>query len=204
MRLPLLKGKSTPDFASRILATFGNNPHGEPLYRLIWSERKQIWFMGEIAPEYIYLEPCWVLEAWSAPEEDAGPEAAWNPIMEAMNGPYPRQGTYNYAMGFALDWQPTEAIIQTLATGLRMSKGLSLEKRVAAIREALAEKSAEKTQEVADTIVEMFDSAAMGRTQQAVSGPKNTFRTPEDFVRDQEKLVTNATGLPKSGGKILR
>lgn len=201
--MKLLKGKTTPDFVDRILATFGNNPHGEPLYRLIWSERKQIWFMGEVAPEYIYLDPCWILEAWSSPEEDAGPESAWNPVLEALNGPYPRHGTYNFAMAFARDWQPTEAIIQTLATGLRMSKGLSLEKRAQAIREALTEKSAEKTQHVADTIVEMFDSAAMGRTQQAVSGPKNTFRTPEDFERDQEKLVTNTAGLPKSGGKIL-
>lgn len=204
MRIPLLSGKTTPDFAERILDTFGNNPHGEPLYRLIWSERKQIWFMGEVAPEYIYLDPPrWILEAWLAPEKDAGLEANWNPVMEAMFGHYPRKGTYNYAMGFEPDWQPTESILQVLATGLRMSKDLSLEDRVKSIRESLEEKARLKREEVANTIVESFDSAAMGRIQQAASGPKNTFRTPEDFERDQEKLV-RIPNLPNSGGKIVK
>ena len=204
-RIPLLPGKTTPDYVEKTLAAFGNNPHGEPLYRLIWSERKQIWFTGEIAPEYIYLDPPrWILEAWISPEKDAGPESAWNSVMEALNGPYPRKGTYNFAMGFEPDWNPTEAIIQTVATGIRMSQGLSLEERAQAIREALEEQGKLKRQEVADAIVESFDSACLGKIQQAVSGPKNTLRTPEDWERDQEKLAPVPASLPRSGGKILQ
>lgn len=203
-RIPLLSGKMTPSFVDKILGAFGNNPHGEPLYRLIWSQRKQIWFMGEVAPEYIYLDPPrWVLEAWLTPLEDAGPESAWNPVMEALSGLYPRKGTYSYAMGFEPDWQPTESILQTLAAGLKMSKGISLEERVKAIRESLEEKARLKREEVANTIVESFDSAAMGRIQQSASGPKNTFRTPEDFERDQERFV-RIPNLPKTGGKIVK
>lgn len=203
-RIPLLSGKTTPSFADKILSAFGNNPHREPLYRLIWSERKQIWFMGEIAPEYIYLDPPrWILEVWLDPEKDAGPRSAWNPVMEALSGPYPSKGTYNYAMGFEPDWQPTEAVIQTISAGLQMSRGFSLEERVKAIREVLEDKAKLKREEVANTIVESFDSAAMGRIQQAASGPKNTFRTPEDFERDQEKLA-RLSSLPKVGGKVLQ
>lgn len=204
-RIPLLPGKTTPEYVEKALAAFGNNPHGEPNYRLIWSARKQIWFMGEIAPEYIYLDPPrWILEVWTPPEKDAGSPAAWNPVMEALFGAYPRKGTYNFAMGFEPEWTPTEEIIQTVATGIRMSRDLSLDERAQAIRNALEEQGRAKRQEVADTIVESFDSAAMGRIQQAASGPKNTFRTPEDWERDQEKLAPMPANLPKSGGKVLR
>jgi hypothetical protein len=37
-----------------------------------------------------------------------------------------------------------------------------------------------------------------------VSGPKNTFRTPEDFERDQERIGAHTDArLPKQGGKVL-
>lgn len=206
-RIPLSAGKETPSYVEKTLAAFGNNPHGEPNFRLIWSERKQIYFAGEIAPEYIYLDPpCWVLEIWTAPEVDAGSQANYTEAIEFIMGPYPRKGTYNLAMNFAPDWYPTEEIVQVLAVGLTMSKGLDIAQRTNAIREALAEKAKLKQKEVADAIVELQDSASLGRIQQAASGPKNTFRTPEDFERDQEKVarLTPNYDLPKTGGKIVR
>lgn len=203
-RIPLRAGISAPEYVDKALSVFGNNPHGEPNYRLIWSERKQIWFLGEVVPEYLYLDPaCWVLETWVSPEKDAGVEAAWTSMQAALMGPYPRKGTYNYSQHFSSDWWPSETSVRLLATGLRESKDIPIRQREAAIRENLEEKARIEREKVADAIVELQDSASLGRIQQSSSGPKNTFRTPDDFGRDQEKITREYAHLPKSGGKIL-
>lgn len=202
--IPLSDGKTTPEFIENILGIFGNNPHGDPLYRLIWSERKQIWFMSEVAPEYIYLEPCWILETWIPPMKAAGPEASWDAVMEMTNGEYPREGLYFFSMNFPQGWEPSEENVRILSKGIEASKHLPIEERAAAIRANLEETARIKLEEVADTILESFDSAAMGRIQQAASGPKNNFRTPEDWERDQERFANkNSNRLPKVGGKLI-
>jgi hypothetical protein len=204
MKIPLRDGKSTPEFIEKILAIFGTNPYGEPNFRLIWSERKQIWFLGEIAPEYVYLEPCWILETWLTGQQCAGPLANWNEALEAVVGEYPKEGLYFFCTNFPQDWTPSENNVRLLAKGIEMSRHLPLEQRAAAIRESLQAKEREGIEKTADAIVELFDSAAMGRIQQGVSGPKNTFRTPEDFERDQERIgVHTDARLPKQGGKVL-
>jgi hypothetical protein len=204
MKIPLRDGKSTPEFIEKILAIFGTNPYGEPNFRLIWSERKQIWFLGEIAPEYVYLEPCWILETWLTAQQCAGPLANWNEALEAVVGEYPKEGLYFFCTNFPQDWTPSENNVRLLAKGIEMSRHLPLEQRAAAIRESLQAKEREGIEKTADAIVELFDSAAMGRIQQGVSGPKNTFRTPEDFERDQERIgAHNDARLPKQGGKVL-
>lgn len=205
--IPLRPGKSTPEFVEKMLSVFGNNPHGEPNYRLIWSERKMIYFAGEIAPEYIYLEPCWILETWVPPQKAAGIEAGWNSIMEFLSGEYPRQGLYFFSLNYPQDWIPSEENVRILVKGIEASKHLPLEKRVDAIRQSLLDKEREGIQRTADEIVELFDSASLGKIQQSVSGPKNNFRTPEDFERDQERIGRishkDYARLPKSGGKLL-
>lgn len=205
--IPLRDGKSTPEFVEKMLAVFGLNPHGEPNYRLIWSERKMIYFAGEVAPEYIYLEPCWILETWVPPQKAAGPEAGWNSIMEFLNGEYPREGVYFFSLNYPQDWTPSEENVRMLVQGIEASKHLPIEQRIDAIRQNLQEKERAGIQQTADAIVELFDSAAMGRIQQAASGPKNNFRTPEDFERDQERIGRishkDYARLPKAGGKLL-
>jgi hypothetical protein len=207
-RIPLRDGKSTPEFVKKMLAVFGNNPHGEPNYRLIWSERKMIFFAGEIAPEYAYLDPpCWVLETWLPPEKGAGPSANWNPIMEALLGEYPSEGLYFYSQQFPTDWWPSEENVRLLAKGIEMSKHVAMKDRMDAIREGLKEKERAGVEKTAEQIEELFDSASLGKIQQGVSGPKNNFRTPEDFERDQERIGRishkDYAHLPKAGGKIL-
>lgn len=207
MRIPLRDGKSTPEFVDNILSIFGNNPYGEPNFRLVWSERKQIFFLGEVVPEYIYFEPCWVLETWLSGQQSAGPRSNWNEFMEATNGEYPSQGLYFFCSNFPQDWTPSEENVRLLAKGIEMSRHLPLEQRAAAIRDSLQQKEQEGVEKTADAIVEMFDSASLGKIQQAVRGPKNNFRTPEDFERDQERIGRvshkDYARLPKSGGKII-
>lgn len=203
----LRDGKSTPEYIDNILGTFGQNPFSEPMYRLLWSERKFIWFCGEEIPEYTYLDPCWILETWLSAEKAAGPRSQWNEIIEQMNGEYPSRGLYFFSMNFAQDWTPSEENVRILSKGIEASKHLPIEQRAAAIRESLEETARLKREEVANEIVESFDSAAMGRIQQSASGPKNNFRTPEDFERDQERLGRishkDYARLPKSGGKLI-
>lgn len=205
MYIPLRDGKSTPEFIEKILGVFGNNPQGEPNFRLIWSERKMIWFLGEIAPEYIYLDPCWILETWLSAQQAAGPESNWNEIMETLNGEYPREGLYFFCMNFPQDWTPSEESVRLLAKGIEMSRHLPLEMRTAAIRDSLEKANQEKRQEAADAILELTDSAMLGKAQQG-AGPKNNLRTQEDYVRDQERIarIPGYANLPKAGGKIIQ
>jgi hypothetical protein len=201
MRLSLGDGKTTPQFVDSALAVFGANPHGEPQYRLIWSERKRIYFAGEICPEYTYLEPCWILETWTPPEKDAGPEENWQATTFGLLGPYPREGTYNFVRQFPSDWFPSEANVRLLCVGLEKSKHVPIKERARAIRENKEAENAAARQKVADTILELSDSASLGKTQQPVSGPKNNFRTTDDWERDQSRVIA-VKDLPKTGGKI--
>lgn len=203
-RIPLNSGLETPSYVDEALAQFGKNPHGEPNFRLIWSERKQIWFMGEVSPEYLYLpQPCWVLEAWTAPEKDAGPEALWGPMQEMTMGPYPRHGYFNLSKSYPDDWYPSLDYVQGVVKGIIESRNIEMKERVKAIKAAKKEKATEARQKVADALVEGQDSASMGKIQQSVGGPKNTFRTPDDWGRDAEKTQKEYAHLPKSGGKLI-
>ncbi len=204
-RIPLRPGLSTPKFVDESLSSFGRNPHGEPIYRLIWSERKIIYFAGETIPEYTYIDPPqWVVEKWTAPDLDAGPEASWSDLQEFMLGPYPRMGTYNATdFQFGKDWTPNEESLRILCEGLRKSQDIATATRKKAIRENLEATAQVKRQEVADTIVELQDSASLGKIQQPVSGAKNNFRTAEDYERDMAKGLVSVE-LPKHGGKLVR
>lgn len=198
----LRSGKSTPKFVESMLSAFGNNPHGEPHYRLIWSERKMLHFDGQICPEYIYLNPPgWVLEAWVSPEKDAGTPEQWERTTFGLLGPYPAHGTYNFVKQYPVDWMPTEENVRVVCAGLFLSKDISMKKRVDGIRENKEVEAAAARKQVADAIVELQDSASEGKIQQAVSGQKNNFRTTDDYERDMARAVV-IPGLPKHGGKI--
>lgn len=199
----LRNGKSTPDFVESMLSVFGANLYGEPNYRLIWSERKMLWFGGQMCPEYTYLPyPGWVLEAWTSPEKDAGTPEQWERTTHGLLGPYPSRGTYNFVKQYPADWQPTEENLRIVCIALGMSKDVTMAERVNAIREQKEKEAARARQQVADAIVELQDSASRGLIQQAVSGPKNNFRTTDDFERDQARVIA-VQGLPLKGGKLI-
>ena len=198
----LRSGKSTPRFVESMLAVFGNNPHGEPNYRLIWSDRKLIYFCGEVSPEYAYLtHPGWVLEAWTSPEKDAGPPEDWQRITRGLLGPYPSKGTYNFVKQYPMDWTPTEENVRLVCVGLVESKDILIKDRVNAIRANKEAENAAARQKVADQIVELQDSASRGLITQPASGKRNNFRTTDDFERDAGRAVP--ANLPLHGGKII-
>lgn len=199
-RLPLLPGKSTPEGITRILHTFGENPFGEPKYRVIWSTRKQCYFIGEAVPEYAYLSPCWVLETWVPAEKFAGKRINWGIAEEKLMGPYPSRGEYFFAGQFHV---ADEETVRLYCVALEKTKDTTQKERVDAKREDLQKREQQKIQEVAEAIMELQDSASEGRIQQG-AGPKNNFRTVDDFERDDWKRTEHIPGLPKRGGKIVQ
>lgn len=204
-RIPLAPGIDAPDFVDEMLSVFGKNPYGEPIFRLIRSERKRIWFLGEVVPEYEYLgEQAWVLETWLDPRKDAGSIHSWGPMQEATLGPYPQYGTYNYVKQYPADWSPTEENVRLVCRGILDSRDLTMKQREDAIRDKLKAEEKALVDEKAEMILDSFDSAALGKLQAAVSGPKNNFRTAEDWERDRDRAAQNSriAGLPKAGGAI--
>lgn len=197
----LRSGKSTPRFVDEMLSVFGKNPHGEPNNRLIWSERKMIYFAGEQCPEYAYLgDPCWILEVWTDPEKDAGPPELWQSTTFGLMGPYPRQGTYNFVKQFPADWLPTEDAVRLICVGLVESRDFTMKERADGIRAAKEADAAAARQKVAEEIVELQDSASRGLITQPVSGQKNNFRTTDDWERDLARSIP--AGMPAKGGKL--
>jgi len=198
-RIPLRTGKTPPQWAESMLSVFGNNPFGEPMYRIIWSENKDIFFCNEVAPEYLYLaEPTWVLEVWTDPEKDAGPRAHWGKLQQELMGDYPRFGTYNYVQSFSGHDEPSEEEIRLYCVALEKSKDLTIKQRREGIVDKLEKEEATKREEVAESILELQDSASLGLSQQAVSGPKNNFRTLDDYERDLNRS-TPKIKTPRKG-----
>lgn len=207
-RIPLAPGIEAPHFVDQMLSVFGKNPHEEPVFRLIRSERKRIWFAGESdCPEYAYLPYAgWVLETWIAPEKDAGPRASWGPMQEALLGPYPTFGTYNFVKHYPQDWEPSEETVRLVCIGIVESRNHSMRMREMAIRENLQKEERAQVIENAQAMEETFGSAEHGRIQAAVSGPKNNFRTGDDWERDRDRAVVRGTPmhLPRRGGAIYQ
>ena len=204
-RIPLQPGIDAPEFVAQMISVFGNNPHGEPMFRLVRSERKMIFFAGEIVPEYAYLPyQGWVLETWTPPEKDAGTPASWGAMQEALMGPYPQYGTYNFVKQYPQDWTPSEETVRLVCKGIEESRQFSLKMRAQAIRERLQAEEVEQMKLNAEMIVDSFDSAALGKIQTGAGG-KNNFRTPEDWERDRDRAISRgelSLPLPAKGGAI--
>lgn len=131
--------------------TYGKNPLGWPLYRVIWSESRYYLLGGEWgdtgrveyrwAPYYAGRKE-WVLEKWLTPEEYCGSEVNWNEdninyelaargIIVYTMGPFPRSGWYEHCYSFPQDGDPNLACIVPL---LEASKELPFAKIKAGVQ----------------------------------------------------------------------
>ena len=122
--------------------TYGKNPYGKPLYRVVWSESRS-WMLGGLWPDgtieyrwvpYYAGRKEWVLEKWLAPMEFAGTEESWQKdtldyelcargIVVYQMGPYPAKGWYEHCYSFPADSEPN---IQAIVPLLESAKNLSL------------------------------------------------------------------------------
>ncbi len=114
--------ESLVDFTTQ---TGGVNPFGRPMYRLVWSDSRLNWAVGEhhdydehgeilravlerrMVPKYPQIKERWILESWK-PAAAYGTEEQWvetNPSLErgefvSTCGPYPREGDYEICFVF--------------------------------------------------------------------------------------------------------
>lgn len=208
-RTPLAPGKETPSFVEGMLQGFGKNPYGEPMYRLIWSSRPQNFLIDGLVPTYEYLDPPrWIIEKWLDAGQFHGPREAWGPMQEALMGEYPSEGVYFICdPQMPVDWEPTEKHVGQVVRALIDTMEADVKARRNARVDEMQRSERESVREVADEIVESFTSAEHGRIQQPVSGPRNNFRTADDFQRDAERVDWSSIpqiDLPRSGGKIYQ
>lgn len=122
--------------------TWGKNPQGKPLYRIIWSQ-SHTYRLGGCWPDskveyrwapYYGSKAEWVLEKWLSAEEFAGTESEWirsnvdeflagHGITVYTMGPYPREGWYDHCYSFPNDSPPNLELIVPL---LEQTKNLTL------------------------------------------------------------------------------
>ena len=107
MRTGLAAGTVTPEWCGKVLAPYGRNPLGEPLYRVVFATRRVsllggYWeengsFRYALKPRYPKRK-CWVLEKWIHARHYGSP-ATWTEQTITADGylaigPYPLRGVY--------------------------------------------------------------------------------------------------------------
>lgn len=86
------------------LQRFGNNPYGQPLYRIIFAPSRRN-LAGDFSgfhwiPTYRRLGAVWVLERWRSAWDFAQmPRERWDREMLIL-GPYPERGEYDHCHTF--------------------------------------------------------------------------------------------------------
>lgn len=118
-----------PEWVAPLLERVGGrNPHGQPNYRIIWSEDALEYFFGEQVRRYGTGRDRWILEKWMPVEET---EATWHAEYEQALGPYPRQGGYQHSWTFEIvvnqgeepSFMPlSESIVELVVRAIEMGK----------------------------------------------------------------------------------
>ena len=176
-------GPVEPVWITRDLRRFGRNPHGHNVYRLVWSPNKLMHLDNEVMP------PRWGLEKWLSPEQFAGSEIVYN-MGPQRQGPYPREGYWCESFAMPPGVPLSAEVITALCTLIERGRANTFGERVAALKEREAKKEAERKRRFDEAAKEVQCSASEGRTQQAVTGPINKFRTTDDWERDNSGPVT--------------
>ncbi len=145
-----------------ILARFGNNPFGKPLYRMVRADSRREWIVGEFRPKYPRLGTSYVVEQW-LPAEKYGPRTVWEDAKgeqgESLLGPYPDQGDYEFVFPV---WdehdqpisEPGEHHLQVMAFIAEKNKGVTRSMRWSHIQEAQEKAEEAKRKQLADLIAD--------------------------------------------------
>jgi hypothetical protein len=194
------------------MARFGLNPHGEPLYRVVFAPTVRRMIFGEFADGYVgarvrrsypALGNKWILEKWISGWDDTKMSPAeyetWGPRDPKsgllINGPYPYLGTYNevYTFDNTEDVSGVHLIVEMVERGAKRSAS-----EVAANNRELDQKQEKEAAEERFLRVRNLEPLYGARPASFPSGPKavnhKSQRTP---------LSANELGLPTGRGKIV-
>lgn len=126
-----------------VLARFGNNVHGKPMYRIVKASSREQWSMGEWRPKYPKYGDAWIIETWCHPDK-YGSRDMWEEAKDdqgrSLLGPYPEQGDYEFVIP-VLDasgnmiTNPGEHHITAMGFVIQKSQGLTRSQRWAEIQD---------------------------------------------------------------------
>lgn len=103
------------------LVSFGKNPFGGNLWRVVWSESRTYMFRAEYADGFqgfrqipLYTgKKCYILERWmSAYQYSKCTEESWN-LHHSDQGPYPSKGVY-YGPCWEFEGYPTLGAVEAI------------------------------------------------------------------------------------------
>lgn len=171
-----------PDIARRLALIGGNNPHGEPVFRLAWGDQP----IRRAGGTWEVSEPtwhCWCLLEW-LPSSEFGAPADWP---GEFYGPWPARGRYVALQPFVGEEGPArlgtvslnESVLARMAWIAREHRKDSVMKRKAAFAERRDRENAERQRIIADRLQDSFP---------AFTGPTSFMRSPTTRTAVQRKL----------------
>lgn len=188
------------------LASFGLNPFGGNMWRVVWSESRTYMFKAEYGDGFngfrqipMYMnKKCYMLERWlSAFQYSKCTEERWN-LMHEDQGPYPTRGVY-FGPCWEFDGYPTLGAVEAIVGILtRCDEIPEYEKNLMMIKARETEKilEAQRAKEI------ILDSLPLDVTRGKLTD--RFYRDAEDIpqrysAQDLHKL----TGLPIGEGKTF-
>jgi hypothetical protein len=153
---------------------YGENPYGEAMFRVIWSDSRTD-LIGGKWPDGVceYREARrypnihgWVLEKWQTPEEYAGTREQYEASQKDPDsglftcGPYPQRGEYAYCFTFTAE--PGEHTVSQIVWAIKVGRGITPQQQ----RDAIIGKIDAADEQRANRFDAIFDDS-MGPFQNA-------------------------------------
>jgi len=179
--------RKAPAWVNAMLARFGKNQWGEPIYRVVWSETQThiVGAMWDGVPGYRRRLKYpgiqrWILEKWLSPMEAGASRALWETQSKDEESrlvqPFPWKGTYECSLVLEL---PKSKAFMPLSPGfmdyvcrlIERSRQYTIGERIAAHREA-DEKKAKEVRNIRHDIIDNAMGAFAGQ-QPSFAGQKH-------------------------------
>lgn len=182
---------------------FGLNPHGDPLYRIVYAPSRRYlvcgeWPDGSNCAHWIVkhknLGDVWIMEKWISGEQYAGcSREAWN-AGQLILGPFPDRGEYELCHAFEA-CGPEDANLEKLIAvlNLRYSPAETL-----AWHRKDADKEQKNTRAIAEDMIRNKLPAYGGRALHSARGVKRSLKTAPLLLTAQQ------AGLPTRAGMITK
>lgn len=180
---------------------FGLNPHGEPMYRVVFAPSRRYlvvgeWTDGSNCAHYVIkhknVGPVWIMERWLPAEQYAKcSREHWDREMLVL-GPWPGRGEYELCHVFDVAG-PSDANIQTLITWIEAGRNIPFSDTLQFHRDE-AEREQKATRNQAEDLIRNRLPAYGSRPFVSGRGVKRGTKTA-NLLRTAEEL-----GLPTQAG----
>jgi hypothetical protein len=194
------------------LLRFGQNPHGGPLYRIVFAPSRRELTYGDWSGDgegaayaqwtlkYPAAGNIWVMERWVPPSYFRCSKENW----PAINGPFPDRGDYELAHEFQA-CLPDQANIEKLISWIEMSQDVSLYQARVALRRAEEDRLAAQRKLVEDRIRSLLPAYGC-RPMFSGGGGKTTIRGTKNDHGPRLRRVRTAQeiGMPARAGMYPR